>query len=314
MKYKLVEVKSKKHNFGLEKIIIGFLSIALIFIVPIYGLPYLTYLFIYYYLKKNKFNFSIIIALIFLVLFFTTSIDRRDWLFLMLSIVFMIYSQINNKKILSVILTGIIGLIILSYLLVAFRTDGLFNYKEVYGRLTETKLPIAIFEMEGDFPIVTDDVIIIFDSLLTTDKVEYLYGSTFFKPFYSFIPREIWADKPESISRVFSRIFNNYKYLGGGSEPLTIYGELFWNFSYLSIVFFGIFSFIIAYIDSTIKEAIKNKNADKLALFIVYVALSFHLLRGPIDNFWIAFFVLYILIIIEKNLQTILYNISRTNK
>ncbi len=56
-----------------------------------------------------------------------------------------------------------------------------------------------------------------------------LYGATYFKIFVYFVPRSIWAHKPESITKITADFF------GSASLVTTIFGELHMNFSYLGI-------------------------------------------------------------------------------
>ncbi len=62
------------------------------------------------------------------------------------------------------------------------------------------------------------------------DSVPLLYGQTLSKPFFWIIPRSIWPNKPETVSRLFAKIFDPHYYSVGGSRPPTVVGELYWNF------------------------------------------------------------------------------------
>ena len=303
---KKIKIRCTQNNkYDIPKKIMSLVSIAVIAINPIMGLPYLTYQFIFLYLKKQKITILILIFFFALIFFFTFSIDRRDWLFLLLTILFMLFALKKKKNILKVLFSGVFSIIILGYILLAFRTEGLFNYNAVYDRILNTSQIILMIEIETDFSIVTDDVIILFDELLVKDNIDYLYGINFFKPFFSLIPRTIWEDKPLTISALFSKKFNYDFYLHGGSEPITIYGELMWNFGLFSVLIFLGAAYIFSYLDKVTALALKCKDYNILAKTIVYTALTFHLLRGPIDSFWLVFLAFYLLLIFENVLRNI---------
>jgi hypothetical protein len=304
-----VHVKRYSHRKNQSKVIIFvFILSTFVFIGPFLGLVYIVYLFVYTNFENHKNKILILFFFLFLIYFFSFTDDRRNWLFLILSILFMVFAKDEKRNLIKVILSGFTALAILSYILVAFRTDGLFNYHAVYDRVTEDDgVLMAIFEIEADFPIVSDDVVLLFDSILIKDTVDFTYGINFFKPIYAIIPRDVWENKPISISRLFAKKFNPDFYAQGGSEPITIYGELFWNFGYFSFIFFILFAYIAAIADKHVKYSILYKNNNELALYITLIALSFIILRGPIDNFWLMYVIMFVLIYIERAIPNFLY-------
>jgi len=295
-----------KRDYGKIIILVSLLTIFLI--DSFVGMVYLVYLFVYNYYKNNRHKLLIIVSLIVLMYLFTFTDDRRNWLFLILSILFMLFAKSKKQNIIKILLYGFISFVLLFYILIAYRTNGLLDYSAVYDRLnTNSSALMGIFEIESDFPIVSDDLILLFDNVVIKKKIDYTYGVNFFKPLYSFIPREIWENKPVSISRVFAKKFNYNFYAQGGSEPITIYGELFWNFGILSFLFYILIGYISAYFDKKIKLSILCKNDSELSLYIVYISLSFIILRGPLDTFWLMYLSTILLIIVEKTIPNFLY-------
>lgn len=59
---------------------------------------------------------------------------------------------------------------------------------------------------------------------------DFLYGSTYLKPLFFYVPRSIWEGKPETITVIAADKF------GGSSLVTTIIGEMFMNFSIFGIV------------------------------------------------------------------------------
>ncbi len=304
----VVKVKQYNKKRDVSKIIILSIIIILFFIGPVVGMGYLVYLFIYNILKNHKNKLLIILSFFLLLYFYTFTDDRRNWLALILAILFVIFVKKRHKNIFKILMSGFVSLVILSYILVAFRTDGLFDYSAVYKRITNNSNALmSIFEIEADFPIVSDDVVLLFDKVLVEKKVDYTYGVNFAKPLYAIIPRDIWEEKPISISRLFAKKFNPDFYAQGGSEPITIYGELFWNFGYLSFLFFILFAYLAVIADKKIEQALICKNDSDLALYITLIALSFIVLRGPIDNFWLMYMYIFVLIYIERAIPNFLF-------
>ena len=303
----VVKVKQYNKKRDVSKIIILSIIIISFIIGHIIGMMYLVYLFVYNILKNHKNKLSIIISF-FLMIYFLSFNERRNWLIWILSIIFVIFIKKRHKNILKIFMSGFISLVILSYILVAFRTNGLFDYKAVYNRITNNNNALmSIFEVEADFPIVSDDVDVLFNKILVEKKIDYLYGVNFAKPLYSWIPRDIWDNKPISISRLFAKKVNPTFYVQGGSEPLTIYGELFWNFGYLSFLFFILSAYLAAILDKHVKYALLCKNDSELALYIVLIGSSFVLLRGPIDTDWLMYANMFVLLYIERAIPNFLF-------
>ena len=59
---------------------------------------------------------------------------------------------------------------------------------------------------------------------------DFLYGATYLKPLFFYLPRSIWEGKPESITVLTA------DFLGGSSLVTTIIGEMYMNFSIYGIV------------------------------------------------------------------------------
>ncbi len=71
---------------------------------------------------------------------------------------------------------------------------------------------------------------------------ETLYGATYLKPLVYFVPRSVWADKPESITKIAANIF------GSSSLVTTVIGEMHMNFAYLGILILPVALLFIEYL------------------------------------------------------------------
>ncbi|MFX1673264.1 hypothetical protein PWR63_13485 [Paraburkholderia sp. A2WS-5] len=116
--------------------------------------------------------------------------------------------------------------------------------------------------------------------------VSYLYGETLFKTVVFWIPRSIWATKPDSITTVAGNIF-----APGDSASLvtTFYGELFANF--------GVFSFVLLVPVLILSERIcRLLFEDHLVRSLAAFMLGFIIVRMPISDMLLVTVVLSLLI------------------
>lgn len=246
-------------------------------------------------IRRNNFSvwcvgsfFWIFLILVWLFLY---SEDRRDWLIVILLLFFYTKSIFNARVVLVRIAVGMLGVAAMGYVAIAFRTDGLLDYRAVIYRLaTSSEAVIGIIEVETDFSIVYDDYTILFDE--SFQKIEYLYGLSFLKPIVAVIPRDVWSGKPETSSRLFSKFYNPGFYNAGGSEPITVWGDFFWNFSW----FGAILGFFVGWAMRGGDRLFEMNFPLKLSTFL----FTFHLLRGPFDNFWVIIAFLFVLDLFAK--------------
>jgi hypothetical protein len=115
------------------------------------------------------------------------------------------------------------------------------------------------------------------------DVNNYLWGETFLKTIVFWIPRSIWATKPDSITTVAGNLF-----APGDSVSLvtTFYGELFANF--------GLFSFALLVPLLILAEKLcAILFEDRLVRALVSFVLGFILVRMPVSDMLLVVVVLY---------------------
>lgn len=224
------------------------------------------------------------VSLIFMWLFLFSE-DRRDWLIPVLLLFFYSKSIFNVRAFLIRMAVGAAGVVAIAFIAISFRTNGIIDYEAVLSRLsTSPEAIIAIVEVETDFSIVYDDYSILFDE--DFQNITYLYGLSFIKPIVAFIPRSVWPGKPETSSRLFPKYYNPGFYAIGGSEPVTVWGEFYWNFGWFGIIFGS-------FVGWALRGGDKLFGANfplKLSSFL----FMFHLLRGPFDSFWVVIVFLFL--------------------
>jgi hypothetical protein len=110
------------------------------------------------------------------------------------------------------------------------------------------------------------------------NTLDLLNGSTLLKTIVWFIPRSIWAAKPESITVVVGQVF-----LPGSRVSLVplVFGEFHVNFGMLGIVFFPFFLFLVLNLIKLVTKRIPLHN------YMNFIA-GFLLFRLPISDIVIA--------------------------
>jgi oligosaccharide repeat unit polymerase len=249
------------------------------------------------YMKRKVGVIGFIIILILVVFNLSFSEERRDWLSLI--IIFIFFSIfMSHKKIplLKFFSYGAAGFLLMAFLAIAMRTDGVLNPKLVFERVSIGTF-VKTIEIETDFSIVYDDLLILYTEL-NEGNLDYLNGETMAKPLIAFVPRSIWEEKPETVSRRFPKEINPSFYERGGSEPLTIFGEFFWNFGYFSSIAFVFVGVYLGWIDKVFRVGFVSSDRKLVCLSLALSAYLFHLLRGPFDTFWIFHLLVFLFVFI----------------
>ena len=65
-----------------------------------------------------------------------------------------------------------------------------------------------------------------------------LYGSTFLKPLFFTLPRDLFPNKPQSIVHHYTNYHDPQYRAAGGSWAITMYADFFWNFHVLGLLVF----------------------------------------------------------------------------
>jgi|GEM_PF-4940797 len=114
---------------------------------------------------------------------------------------------------------------------------------------------------------------------------DYLKGQSYYRIFFTGVPRFVWSDKPDNTGIIVGRwIFPGTIVQ---SNPPGVMGDLYINFGFLGILGFIAFGIIFAKID----------NSSRLAYYILVATsfgLTFHLARGAFTNPVLQFCILYL--------------------
>lgn len=135
--------------------------------------------------------------------------------------------------------------------------------------------------------------------------------SGFLRIAFMFIPRSIWVDKPESVSRIISHHFYPEQYDGGGGTVANIFGDAYINGGVIGIIlvlfFWGWITKVIY--NSTIERlpSFDNDIQTKsflISVYLVYVQESIQYYRGFMsESFWRLLYFITITILLSKILK-----------
>lgn len=113
---------------------------------------------------------------------------------------------------------------------------------------------------------------------------DYLYGATYFKPFFFYVPRSIWEAKPQSITVLTA------DFLGGASLVSTVIGEMYMNFYLFGIVLLPIF---LWYTDVLLTKALQNYGIMANVVMFFFGILIF---RMPFSDEFLVFVFLVLIL------------------
>lgn len=105
-------------------------------------------------------------------------------------------------------------------------------------------------------------------------------GLTVIKPLFVFIPRSIAEWKPESIIGLYTTVYDPAIRAIGGSWPISIFSEFFWNFYFLAPFFVLFFSLLLVKFQILIIKSVQKKNNYMLAFLLFSYMNLITLARG----------------------------------
>ena len=102
---------------------------------------------------------------------------------------------------------------------------------------------------------------------MSKNNNDFKFGSSFTWNFIAWIPRSFWKDKPVNIdTEVGSKIYGATAF-GTGAVPPGLFGEMYWNFSYVGIFLGCIFVGIIL----SIVQKYFNKRLGSVNSTMIYI-------------------------------------------
>ena len=115
---------------------------------------------------------------------------------------------------------------------------------------------------------------------------KFLYGSTYLKPLFFYLPRSVWSTKPESITLIAAKEF------GGASLVTTIIGEMYMNFYLFGLLLLPVFLLIVDYFFTNL---LRNFGSISGIILFIFGILIF---RMPFSDEFLVFIFLWIILVI----------------
>ena len=115
--------------------------------------------------------------------------------------------------------------------------------------------------------------------IISKDELEQ--ANSLLKIFYSWIPRDIWPTKPFDTHTLIVSYRKN-PFVGGIAQSVTLLGEVYWNFGWISVIFIFFLIGIVAKNFDLIK---KEELTDMQIIFLSSLSyLIFVMWRGSITT------------------------------
>ncbi|MEO9954654.1 hypothetical protein [Nonlabens sp.] len=272
-------------------------------------------IFIIITVKQLKIIWRIISYLIMLSLFVIGSFDsKREILFVFILIVF--YEIVSHrlvikfrfKQVLLIIaaFTSVFYIIIISSIM---RGYGNFNVEDPLEASTHVieyvTSDYAVFALSANFEIFTvygnsSNAL----NYVYNEEVDLLYGSTFAKVLFVPIPRSVFPDKPESMVNIYTQKFQPSFRGIGGSLPVVIYGEVFWNFHIFGLIFlFILFKVVHQFYKRLVLSVVNGDTLDSwINIFYLFLYATFiQFVRGAGLELWLLYAAITIPFVVVLN-------------
>jgi len=151
----------------------------------------------------------------------------------------------------------------------------------------------------GDFGVSYDNYLQI---IKTISEIGYLWGVSFVRLFFSFIPRSLWAEKPLDVQQlIMIQDIALTTYAGGQSQGMTLIGEFYWNFG-LVAVFFGML--LCGVIFSFMDKKLLSGNPIIVLVSLSTLPFAFFIWRGGFNTALIYIIATVILLILIYQLSS----------
>ena len=331
---KKIKSDNSKHSF---KIILLCLVLVLIFSIIKIDLAFiggsgdfstipksLASIILFYELSKKKYKYRFYIYTMVLFIFMITNFEsKREAVFMIIPIV-LLENIFGNLKTFNFSLkktfVSLVSLIVLIYSLLIMTILRGFGEYEISNPINAYKYVDDLFR---DFNIAgllftiseaptTTYVSIKAMSLLNNDFEFLAYGSTYLKLLFVPIPRSIYSEKPLSMTSIFTKIEDPGFYGDGGSLPINIYAESFWNFHFGGIIIIVLIIFLVNLMYSKMIEIILR---NKFSVYLAGIIFAYTYLLGFYRGFGFDLYFVNVLIglffsILISGLINLLLNIE----
>ena len=271
----------------------------------------------------QNYNLKIrLITYLLIILFFTaiSFMSKREALILFLPMLFYEVRRINEIKFSRFILLSTTFLLLVLILIIVMSIlrgyGGYFDSNSGFfltlSRMVETLFYIKDYLNSPDFiGALFNNFEFSYTFFHSIQAIEYVindpkileYGSTFFKFIYVFIPRELF-EKPDSILHLYT-VYRDPTYRSvGGSWPINIFAEFFWNFGWFSIIFMPLSFILINNFYTYILRQSSSHHYENSWLLLIYILFPVFFRGSGLDQFFayiiVGLFFSFILFVLNR--------------
>ncbi len=236
---------------------------------------------------KHKYRYFFY-ALVLIIFVFTNFESKREAVFMLIPILFLenIFGNVRTFSFsLKKIFIGTFSMIVLVYALLVMTIARGFGGYDVSNPLNSVKYVKNLlndFNVKGLLFTISEAPTTTYVSIkaisLVSQSADLLtYGATYWKLFFIPIPRSLFEEKPLSMTSIYTKIEDPGFYGIGGSLPINIFAEAFWNFHFFGIIFIG---FIIYFLNKSYSKMITVIQLNKISPLVAGYLFAFTYLIG----------------------------------
>ena len=256
---------------------------------------------IVFFVSKYKSKIKYLLYLLMTAFFFVGSLgSKREFFYVLILILFFeflrnrVLLKINIKQIIYSLFffSAVVYLVITASIVRGyggFETDDALEASEHVVEYVSSDFAInalaANFELNHLYGNSSNAI-----NYVYSGEENYLFGSTFSKFLFIMFPRSIFPWKPSSMIDIYTKKFDpNFRSIGG-SYPVIIYAESFWNFGLFALPFlYFIFRFFNKlYLKIVYKTS--NSKISTYSVFLIFMYATFiQFVRGSGLELWLIY-------------------------
>lgn len=244
---------------------------------------------LFYELSKVKYKYRYFLyAIVLLIFVFTNFESKREAVFMLIPIFFLenLFGNVQTFNLsIKKIFIGVLSIIVLVYSLLVMTIARGFGGYDVSHPLNSVKYVkdlINDFNIGGLLFTISEAPTTIYVSInavsLALENTDLLtYGATYWKLFFILIPRSFFEEKPLSMTSIYTKIEDPGFYGIGGSLPINIFAEAFWNFHVFGVIFIG---FIVYFLNKSYSKMISLIQLNRISPLVAGYLFAFTYLIG----------------------------------
>ncbi len=260
--------------------------------------------------KKNRLMWYVVFLVVFVCGFYYYTFirgERRDlfkfiYIVVILKVAFdsadgvrVVPGFLKKAGVYSLLLVGLIYLALVCRFYSVFHEEKDLKQILLLDHLYTSHNPHDNIVLNLDFAVVYDDYMFLLNNV--PDENPYIYGKTYSKFLFGFIPRSLWPEKPETVNILYFKTFFPEQYTAGRSRAVSMIGEMYWNFSYMGVMCgMCIMGFFIRILDNILYSSIENKEYVKIMFICLMFSYILDIFRGGLFTNFAQMFICIFLI------------------